>query len=131
MAYANAYEKLYDSMKNKFTLIKNNNEYSLGEYMAEKARAFEKSEDDSRITSPSSIISYVSEKLNSKKDRRSGRAFPVRSLASACLSLLVVSTLVLSFGLFANNENTTPLFESSETTGENVEFETLSHEIKF
>ena len=128
MAYANAYEKLYDSMKNKFTLIKNNNEYSLGEYMTEKARAFEKSED---ITSPSSIISYVSEKLNSKKDRRSGRAFPVRSLASACLSLLVVSTLVLSFGLFANNENTTPLFESSETTGENVEFETLSHEIKF
>lgn len=130
MAYANAYEKLYDSMKNKFTLIKNNNEYTLGEYMREKAAAFEKSEDDSRITTPSAIISYVSEKLNAKREKKSGRVFPVRSLASACLSLLVVSTLVLSFGFFRSNEGTAPLYESSENAGESVEFDTLNAEIK-
>ena len=37
MNTVNAYEALYTNMKNRFTVVNDNSEYSLGEYMLMKA----------------------------------------------------------------------------------------------
>ena len=107
----NNYERLYDNMKNRFTVASDNAEYTLGEYMLMKADV--KKTDSAlpvamRSTATkselavASIVSFVSDKLTIKempaKDKTI-KAFPLRTSASAFLSAAVACAFLLSFAL--------------------------------
>ena len=107
----NNYERLYDNMKNRFTVASDNSEYTLGEYMLMKADvkkadaalpvAMRSTATKSEIA-VASIVSFVSDKLAIKeapaKDKTI-KAFPLRTSASAFLSAAVACAFLLSFAL--------------------------------
>ena len=95
-------------MKNKFTVVSDEAEYTLGDYMLMKAK--EKNGNTSLPVSRAStssavvsILSYVNDKLTIKtppaKDKTI-KAFPFRTSFSALVSSLVACTFVFSFGVF-------------------------------
>lgn len=103
------YETLYTSMKNKFTVMNNNNEYTLGEYMLMKAN-----ENNSNLPSTvnsgrntraiSTFISYINDKLTLKKaphKDKTMRAFPLRTSITAFLSAVVACFFIFSFGILS------------------------------
>ena len=110
-SYTNSYDKLYESMKDKFTVVNENTEYTLGDYMLMKAG---KKKEDSLLPvlqrsnvgkgerAVAMVVSYVSDKLTIKqppvKDKTI-KAFPFRASASAFLSAVVACTFMLSFVL--------------------------------
>ena len=110
-SYPNSYDKLYESMKDKFTVVNENTEYTLGDYMLMKAG---KKKEDSLLPvlqrsnvgkgerAVAMVVSYVSDKLTIKqppvKDKTI-KAFPFRASASAFLSAVVACTFMLSFVL--------------------------------
>ena len=111
MTQTNNYERLYDNMKNRFTVASDNNEYTLGEYMLMKADV--KKTDAAlpvalRSTATKSelavatITTFVSDKLTitsvPEKDKTI-RAFPLRASASAFLSASVACAFIFSFAL--------------------------------
>ena len=117
----NNYDKLYENMKQRFTILSDNNEYTLGEYMLMKAdvkktesaalpvavkTAVAKSE-----TAMTSIVSFVDDKLTIKqapvKDKTI-KAFPFRASASAFLTASVACAFVLSFALIGARTLSTP-----------------------
>ena len=111
MAHTSNYEKLYVNMKKRLTVIDNESEYTLGEYMSMKASEKKAGSvvafNDSRALTTSdnavvSLISYINDKLTVKeppaKDKTI-RAFPFRASASALLSAVVACTFMLSFGI--------------------------------
>lgn len=119
MNTVNAYENLYNNMKNRFTVINESCEYTLGDYMLMKAGkkkeksnlpAVNNSSNEKAITA---FFKYVNDKLTVKappvKDKTI-RKFPFRTSAAALLSAVVTCTLVLSFGSITmrNAGNTTP-----------------------
>ena len=104
----NVYENLYENMKNRFTVVKDNCEYTLGEYMLSRAgMKKEKSNLPVARTASSSdkavvaFFRYVNDKLTLKtppvKDKTIKR-FPFRTSAAAVLSAIVACTLVISYG---------------------------------
>lgn len=114
MTSTSAYETLYTNMKKHFTVISENNEYTLGEYMSMKADA--KNAPASNLPavrsnvldtrSVSAIFSYVNEKLTVKKapvKDKTMRAFPLRTSMAAALSAVVACALIFSFGIFTIN----------------------------
>lgn len=114
MTTYSAYENLYNNMKNKFTVVNDNQEYTLGEYMSMKANAKASSKNlpavktASQNNSISAIISYVNEKLAVKKPpvrEKVMRKFPFRTSAAAFLSAIVACALMFSYGLFALNSS--------------------------
>ena len=134
----NNYDKLYNNMKQRFTVSQNNTEYTLGEYMLMRA--------DSKKTKTtalpvavqtavtrsevavSNIVSFVDDKLTIKqppvKDKTI-RAFPFRASASAFLTASVACAFLLSFVLIGaksmNNQkpvaNDTVITEQAENNG--------------
>ena len=133
----NNYDKLYENMRQRFTVSQNNEEYTLGEYMLMKAdtttannatlpvavkNAVTRSE-----VAVSNIISFVDDKLTIKqppvKDKTI-RAFPFRASASAFLTASVACAFLLSFVLIGaksmtNHEpvaNDTVISEQEEIT---------------
>ena len=109
----NAYDRLYSNMKTRFTVVNDNNEYSLGEYMLLKAN--KKKEAVSlpvanatlkQLSPVRSFISYVNDKLMVKeapaKDKVI-RAFPFRTTAAAVISALLVCTFAVSYGVAGIN----------------------------
>ena len=115
------YDKLYENMKQRFTVSDDNNEYTLGEYMLMKAEAKKtqsaalpvavntavtKSE-----TAMTSIVSFVDDKLTIKqapvKDKTI-RSFPFRASASAFLTASVACAFILSFALIGLQALSTP-----------------------
>ena len=126
------YDTLYNNMKNKFTVVSDNCEYSLGEYMLKKANEGIVSSNNSRLPACRSnstgkivsIFSYVNKKLTVKtppvKDKTI-RAFPFRTSAAAFLSAVVACAMIFSFGIFSVRNSTTttqPMVEASETLPE-------------
>ncbi len=102
----NVYEKLYANTKAAFTIVKNDKQYSLGEYMRMKSGnknlAAEKKQ-NSAINIVSTSFSNIKEKLNAKAPKaKTIRKFPLRTAASALFSALIVCSLVLSFGAFSD-----------------------------
>lgn len=103
------YETLYNNMKNKFTVVNENCEYTLGAYMTMKAN--EKTQGAALPVAKSqnnagplvSVISFISDKLTVKtppvKDKTI-KAFPIRASFSAVLSSIALCTFILSFGIF-------------------------------
>ena len=104
---ANNYDKLYENMKQRFTVSQNDTTYTLGEYMLMKA-------DDKKSVNTAlpvavmsevavaNIVSFVDDKLTIKqapvKDKTI-RTFPFRASASAFLTASVACAFLLSFVL--------------------------------
>ena len=103
----NNYDKLYENMKQRFTVSQNDTAYTLGEYMLMKADG-KKSESAALPVAVMSevavtnIVSFVDDKLTIKqapvKDKTI-RAFPFRASASAFLTASVACAFLLSFVL--------------------------------
>ena len=103
------YETLYNNMKNKFTVVNDNCEYTLGAYMTMKAH--EKNKDSALPVAKTakqggslvSVFSFINDKLTVKappvKDKTI-KSFPMRTSFSAALSSIALCTFVLSFGIF-------------------------------
>lgn len=117
----NCYDKLYENMKQRFTISSNDTEYTLGEYMLMKAdvkkvessalpvavhTAVTKSE-----MAVTNIVSFVDDKLTIKqapvKDKTI-RTFPFRASASAFFTASVACAFVLSFALIGARTLTPP-----------------------
>ena len=137
MTSTSAYESLYNNMRKHFTVISDNNEYTLGEYMSMKADvkntaasnlpAVRSNVLDTR--SVSAIFSYVNEKLTVKKapvKDRTMRAFPFRTSMAAALSAVVACALIFSFGIFTTNGtgNVPSTVDSGEDVSECEIYET-------
>lgn len=102
------YDTLYNNMKNKFTVVSDESEYTLGEYMLMKAKEQSGKSNlpvahKSANSAVVSILSYVNDKLTIKtppaKDKTI-KAFPFRTSFSALVSSLVACTFIFSFGIF-------------------------------
>ena len=112
-SYTNPYDKLFNNMKNSFTVVNGGCECTLGEYMLKKAREKQGSSNlpvamygkDNAIAA---IYSYVNDKLTIKappvKDKTI-KAFPFRSCAAAMLSAIVACTVVFSYSGFIASES--------------------------
>lgn len=134
----NNYDKLYNNMKQRFTVSQNDTEYTLGEYMLMRADS-KKTETtalpvavQTAVTrsevAVSNIVSFVDDKLTIKqppvKDKTI-RAFPFRASASAFLTASVACAFLLSFVLIGaksmNNQkpvaNDTVITEQAENNG--------------
>lgn len=110
----NTYDRLYENMKQRFTVAEDGNAYTLGEFMLMKAANTQKPESSSSLpvavksavtkseTAVSNVISFVDEKLTIKqapvKDKTI-RSFPLRASASAFFTAAVACAFVLSFVL--------------------------------
>ena len=115
----NNYDKLYENMKQRFTVSQNDTAYTLGEYMLMKADG-KKSESAALPVAVMSevavtnIVSFVDDKLTIKqapvKDKTL-RAFPFRASASAFLTASVACAFLLSFVLIGAKSmaNQTPV----------------------
>ncbi len=117
----NNYDRLYENMKQRFTISQDNTEYTLGEYMLMKADV-KKTETSSlpvavktAVTrsemAMTNIVSFVDDKLTIKqapvKDKTI-KAFPFRASASAFLTATVACAFVLSFVLIGVKALSTP-----------------------
>ena len=118
MTSQNAYESLYNNMKNGLTVVSKDGEYTLGDYMLMKAGKLKESStlpvsmsDAKESHAISAFFTYVNDKLTVKappaKDRTI-RRFPLRTSLSAVLSALVACTLVLSYGATVMRANDAP-----------------------
>lgn len=117
----NNYDKLYENMKQRFTISSENSQYTIGEYMLMKADV--KKAENSKLpvavktavtkseTAVTSIVSFVNDKLTIKqtpvKDKTI-RSFPLRASASAFLTASVACAFVLSFALIGARTLSTP-----------------------
>ena len=118
----NTYDKLYENMKQRFTVSQNDTAYTLGEYMLMKADG-KKSENTALPVAVMSevavtnIVSFVDDKLTIKqapvKDKTI-KAFPFRASASAFLTASVACAFVLSFALIGARTIATPAPAANE-----------------
>ncbi len=126
----NAYEVLYRNMKNRFTVVSGNNEYTLGGYMRMKAK--ERTENtalpmDIQATHPTAlrtIASYINEKLLVKElpaPEKTTRAFPFRAALAALCSALLLSSVVISFAALPKNTESASSYSASEQQKEEEE----------
>ena len=133
MSTATVYENLYNNMKNRFTVVNENSEYTLGEYMLMKAGKKKETSNlpamRSSVSGDTAIVAfvkYVNDKLTVKappvKDKTI-RAFPFRTAAAAFVSALLTCSLLISFGSVTMHSlgNDTPA--SIEITEEEAETE--------
>ena len=132
MNTTNVYEDLYRNMKNSFTVVNNNAEYTLGEYMLMKAGTKKESSlpavrnSNSGDMVVSTFFKYVNEKLTLKnapvKDKTI-RRFPFRTSLAAVFSALIACTLIVSYGIVALRGTTSSIPSTVEIT-ETVDEET-------
>lgn len=135
---SNNYDRLYENMKQRFTVSSNNTEYTLGEYMLMKADV-KKAEAALPIAlrpsatkterAVANVVSYVNDKLIIKQapvQDKTIKAFPLRASASAFLSAAVACAFMLSFCLMGATviKGVAPAAEVENTTEEIVATET-------
>lgn len=110
-AVANPYDALYTNLKNRFTVIHDGKECTVGDFMLIKAGKAEKNNTSLTVVNVAnernalvSIAEYVNDKLTVKnppvKDKTI-RRFPIKTSASALLSSVAACALVMSCGVFA------------------------------
>ncbi len=138
MTSTNAYDNLYENLKNRFTVGNDNCECTLGEYMLTKAR------EAANITALpvavadysggrkmlQSFVSFVNDKLTIKKapaKDKTMKAFPLRTALASLMSALLICTLVVTYGLAGGAHYNTEassanaLYESYEADSYNEE----------
>lgn len=139
---ANPYDALYTNLKNKFTVVHNGAECTVGDFMLMKAGKHSSSKSALPTTVKTverehaivSIINYVNDKLTVKnppaKDTTIKR-FPVRSSLSAILSAVAACALIISCGIFAlkgvNDAVITSPKENIPESAEDVKIENESN----
>ena len=107
----NPYDALYTNLKNRFTVIHDGAECTVGDYMLMKAGKNSSAKSDLPVAklakednSLVSIINYMNEKLTVKnppiKDKTIKR-FPIRTSFSAMLSAVAACALIISCGIFS------------------------------
>lgn len=104
----NVYDSLYNNMKNRFTVVSDNCEYTLGEYMLMKAAQKKETsslpvvrKNSAGTTAITMVFKYVNDKLTLKAPPQKDkviRRFPFRTSFAAVLSAVVACTLVISYG---------------------------------
>ena len=127
----NSYDTLYANLKNRFTVIYDNTECTVGEYMRLRASKTESSnlttntfaQDNHVVTA---LITYVNDKLTLKsapKKDETIKRFPLRTSMSAVLSAAAACALVMSCGIFAltGANGNSPYTASSDETHETYE----------
>ena len=105
---ANSYDTLYENLKNRYTVVNDGSEYTLGEFMLMKAR--KKANEPTHANLPvaktkseravAQIVNFVSDTLTIKKPPvkdKTIRAFPLRASFSAFLSAAVACSFILCF----------------------------------
>ena len=107
---SNPYDALYTNLKNRFTVIHDGKECTVGDFMLMKAGKAASSNlpvvtvADRTGTTLATIAHFVEDKLTVKnppaKDRTI-RRFPLKTSASALLSSVAACALVMSCGIFA------------------------------
>ena len=134
MATANNYDQLYSNMKTRLTVVSDNAEYTIGDYMLMRANqkkvealmpVAEKQLINHTEQAVMNAISYINEKLLIKeppvKDKTI-RAFPFRTSAAAFLSAVVACTFMLSFvAIGAKLINNTPVEAAQISLSEDIE----------
>ena len=113
MTSYNAYDRLYNNMKTGLTVVNDNGEYSLGDYMLMKAKAKRNAMTvaannslavaESKSASLTTVFSYIGEKLKVKKapERdKTMRKFPLRASFTALCSATLVCALVICCSIF-------------------------------
>jgi hypothetical protein len=111
MRTTNVYDNLYNKMKNSFTVVNDNREYNLGEYMLMKAGVKSEGASLPAVRTASSndlavttFFKYVNDKLalkNAPVKDKTIRRFPFRTSIAAVLSALIACTLIVSYGSVA------------------------------
>ena len=107
----NPYDALYTNLKNRFTVVHNGTECSVGDFMLMKAGKANANQSDLPVAktikednSLVSLINYMNEKLTVKnppvKDRTIKR-FPIRTSLASMLSAAAACALVVSCGIFS------------------------------
>ena len=126
MTSYNAYDRLYNNMKTGLTVVNDNGEYSLGDYMLMKAGKQKeiaalpvKNNDALKSKAITALFSYVNEKLEVKSTPHKDetiRSFPFRTTAAAFLSAILACTLVLTYGFTVINNKDVASTVTVETT---------------
>ena len=107
MEATNVYDSLYNNMKQRFTVVSGEKEYTLGGYMMMKANEKQEKKNlpatitETRPKALASVLSFVNRKLAVKEQpapEKTIKAFPFRTAFSATCSALVICTLMFSFG---------------------------------
>lgn len=111
----NSYDTLYNNLKDRFTVVYEGCDCTLGDYMLIKAGKKQTSESSlpatvigERTGSVSSIVDYVAAQLtvkNAPAREKTMRRFPLRSSMSAIFTAVAACALVFSFGIFALNSS--------------------------
>lgn len=134
MANVNVYEKLYNDMKHKFTVVGEEQECTLGECMLAKARQNQNKSNlavalYSKDSAVRAVMSYINDKLTIKtppqKDKTI-KAFPLRTSLAAMLCAVVTCGLLISYGaaLVSNTDNPSYVIENptnNETENDTTE----------
>lgn len=134
----NPYDTLYNNLKDKFTVVCEGCDCTLGDYMLIKAGKAQTSESNlpapicsENTSSVASIVDYVAAHFTVKEApvrEKTIRRFPLRSSISALFTAAAACALVFSFGIFALNNSgvLSPYTASGET--EQVEYEDVESE---
>ena len=139
MSAKNSYDTLYDNLRNKFTVVYEGCECTLGDYMLIKAG--KRQAPGTAMPTPSvgkagaitDIVDYVATQFtvkNAPAREKTIKRFPLRSSLSAMFTAAAACALVFSFGIFTlNNSNALSPYtaDSSEVeVSENNTEETIS-----
>ena len=137
----NAYEKLYNNMKMRFTVVNENSECTLGEYMLAKAGKKKESTTlpiaTATLRQPSAVVSfvnYINDKLMVKEAPQKDkvmRAFPFRTAAAALLSALLVCTFAITYGVASVNASGSDNNATYMSISEDAELENARYEYRF
>ena len=140
MNTTNVYDNLYNTMKNSFTVVNDNQEYTLGEFMLMKAGKKKESaatatnlpavrHKNAAVAPISVFFRYINDKLTVKnppaKDKTI-RSFPLRTAMASLLSAVLVCTIFFSYGIatMKSLQGTAPVAnEITETKEETEEIE--------
>ena len=137
----NAYEKLYNNMKTRFTVVNEDCECSLGEYMLSKAGKEKEELSDLPVATlvpqqPSAVVSfvnYINDKLMVKEAPQKDkviRTFPFRTAAAALLSALLVCTFVITYGATHLNSASTESEGTYMSISEDIKPESPAREFR-
>ncbi len=105
----NPYDALYTNLKNRFTVIYEGSECTVGDYMLAKAGKKQSASSSlairttiSRNSALTTFAKYVNDKLTLKsapEKNKTIRRFPLRTSASSVFSAVAACALVFSFGV--------------------------------
>ena len=128
-------------MKTRFTVVSENSEYSLGEYMLAKAGKKKESTTlpiaTATLRQPSAVVSflnYINDKLMVKEAPQKDkvmRAFPFRTAAAALLSALLVCTFAITYGVASVNASVSDDNATYMSISEDAELESARYDYRF